>query len=84
MATTCSSVITRPRVNALNMMGNKYRLKSGLPPFPVNHSTQVMNTSIDHDSISSLERVRPGRKWRPRNPTIASAKAASSPRTGHT
>src|ERR1700722_20170311 len=65
------------------MMGSKYRLNSGLPPLPVNHITQVMNITIDQDSISSLVRLRPGRKRRPRNPTMASANATSNPMTGH-
>jgi hypothetical protein len=38
---------------------------------------------MDQDSISSFERVLPGRKRRPRNPTMASVKAASNPNTGH-
>ena len=65
------------------MMGSRYRLNSGLELLPVNHSTAVMNITMDQDSISSRVRVRPGKKRRARNTTMAAANAASSPSTGH-
>ena len=65
------------------MMGSRYRLSSGLELLPVNHSTAVMNITMDQDSISSLVRVRPGKKRRARKATIAAAKPPSSPSTGH-
>ena len=63
------------------MMGSRYRLSSGLPLLPVSHSTAVMNTTIDQDSISSRVRVRPGKKRRERKTTMAAVKAASEPVT---
>ena len=66
------------------MMGSKYRFSSGLALFPVNHSTPVMNITMDHDSISNRVRVRRGKKRRARNPTMATTNAASKPSTGHT
>src|SRR5271170_2594927 len=83
MTATCSSVTRRPRVRALNMMGSRYRLSSGLAPLPVNQSTPVMNNTIDQDSISSLGSVRPGRKRRARNAAMARANAVSNASTGH-
>ena len=65
------------------MIGNKYRLSSGLEFLPVYQSTAVMNTTMDQDSISSRVRVRPGKKRRARKATIAAANAPSSPSTGH-
>ena len=56
-------------------------MKSGLPLLPVNHSTAVTKITIDQDSISSRVRVRPGKKRRERNPTMAAVKAASEPAT---
>jgi hypothetical protein len=43
----------------------------------------VMNITMDQDSISSLVRVRPGKKRRARKTTIAAANAPSNPSTGH-
>src|ERR1700730_4779898 len=41
-----------------------------------------MNITMDHDSICSFVRVRPGRKCRPRTATMATANAPSSASTG--
>src|ERR1700691_5191188 len=76
------SVVSRPKVRALRMMGSRYRLNRGLPLFPVNQSTAVMKTTMDQDSIDSRARVRPGKNWRARNATLAAANKRSSPDTG--
>ena len=79
----CSRVTRRPRVSALKMMGNRYRLSSGLELLPLNHSTAVMNMTMDQDSISNRVRVWPGKKRRARNRAIAAANATSNPSIGH-
>ena len=55
----------------------------GLELFPVNHSTPVMNITIDQDSISRRVRVRRGKNRRARNATMAATNAPSRPSTGH-
>jgi hypothetical protein len=65
------------------MIGNKYRFRRGLELFPVNHSTPVMNITMDQDSISKRVRVRRGKNQRDRNATMATAKAQNRPSTGH-
>ena len=64
------------------MMGRRYRLNSGLALWPVNHSTAVMNATMDQDSIESRVRLCPGKKLRARKSTMASANNKSSPETG--
>jgi hypothetical protein len=65
------------------MTGSRYRLSSGLDTLPENHSTPVMNITMDQDSINNRVRVRPGKKDRVRNIMIASRKLPSSVKTGH-
>src|SRR6202171_6534480 len=65
------------------MIGSKYRFRRGLEFFPVNHSTPVMNITMDQDSISKRVRVRPGKNRRDRNATMATTNAHSRPSTGH-
>src|ERR1700732_3373104 len=65
------------------MIGNKYRCRRGLQLFPVNHSTPVMNITMDQDSISRRVRVRPGKNRRDRNATMATTKAQKRLSPGH-
>ena len=83
MTATCSRVTNRPSVKALRMIGNKYRLRTGLALFPVNHSAPVMKITIDQDSINNRVRVRPGKNRRARNITMATTNALSRQSTGH-
>src|SRR6266404_829687 len=84
MTATCSRVTSRPRVSALKMMGSRYRFRRGLELLPVNHSTPVMNITMDQDSISRRVRVvSPGKNQRERKATMATTKAQSRPSTGH-
>ena len=66
------------------MMGSKkYRFSSGLELLPVNHSTPVMNITMDHDSINNRVRVRRGKKRRGAKPHDGHKNAVSNPSTGH-